>query len=400
MYPGKPFIDTYYQQVKHNVWEEIRSRPDAYLVSVDTNEYSNYLVNKFGFSEIGLANDRSMLIEKDRRVIERESFGEIRKVEQLIVRVSLPVEPDATIPEILELSPSTFSMRAPKLEYRDGWIITEVSANEADVERAVYDLRDEVARRNSDINSQNETLRHNIYLWITERKKQIEGEDKLLDQISQKVSVPLKKKVDPSTVLPPVLKVKEKVRPIFRPAAKAPKKLELPPETFSAILGLIDNSCRLFERTPSTFVKMEEEELRNVILSNLNSVYEGDALGEAFSKKGKTDIYLKVEEGGIFIAECKHWDGAKTIDESVKQILGYLTWRDSYGVVVIFSKRIAFTKVIEAASVRIPELSSYAKAFKKVNDTHFTASFSLPEDELKLIEMHFVIYNLCDTAKL
>lgn len=232
-------------------------------------------------------------------------------MEHLVVRLTLPVEPDETIPQNLELSPSTFSMSAPKLEYRDGCIITEVPANEADVERALCDLKDEVARRNSDIRLQNETLRHNINLWIAERRKQIEGEDELLDQISQRVSVPLKKKVDPSTVVPPVLRVKEKVRPIFRPAAKTPKKFELPPETFSAILGLIDNSCHLFERTPSTFAKMEEEELRNVILSNLNSVYEGDALGEAFSKKGKTDIYLKVEEGGIFIAECKYWDWGK-----------------------------------------------------------------------------------------
>lgn len=37
----------------------------------------------------------------------------------------------------------------------------------------------------------------------------------------------------------------------------------------------IANSCRL-ERTP-TFAKMEEQELRNIILSDLNSVYEGNA---------------------------------------------------------------------------------------------------------------------------
>jgi hypothetical protein len=392
MYPSKPFIDSYYQQVKQNVREEIRSQPDAYLVSVDTTEYSTYLVAKYGFSEIVLDEDRGMLIEKERRMVDREMYDEIRKVEHLVVKVSLGVEPNATIPRILELSPSTFSMREPKMEYWDGWIVTRVSANQADVQRAVHDLKDEVARRNSDIRSQNDQLRTNINLWIAERRKQIENEDMLLEQISQKISVPLKRKVDPSTVIPPVLSVKEKVLPIYRPVAKAPKKLELPPETFSAILGLIDNSGRFFERTPSTFAKMEEEELRNVILSNLNSVYEGEAVGEGFSKKGKTDIYLKVEEGGIFIAECKYWDGAKTIDDSVKQILGYLTWRDSYGVVVVFSKRIGFTKVIDAASERILQLSSYVKAFKKITDTHFAASFSLPDDELKLIEMHFVIY--------
>lgn len=321
MYPSKPFIDDYYQQAKKKAWEDVRARSDPYLISVDVNDYASYLTEKFGFAEIVLADDRKMRIKKNRRMIEQEYFGRVRQVEHLFVEISLPVEPDATIADILNLTPSTWNMRQPVLEYRDGWIITEVSANEAEITRAVSDLKDEVERRNTDIRSQNAQLRTNIDLWIAERRKLIENEDALLDQISKKISVPLKKKVDPSTVIPTALNIKEKLRPIFRPTGKAPIKLELQPQKFFAILDLIDNSCRQFESTPSTFAKLEEEELRNVILSNLNSVYAGDAIGEAFSKKGKTDIYLKVEKGGIFIAECKYWDGAKTIDESVKQIL-------------------------------------------------------------------------------
>jgi hypothetical protein len=398
MYPSKPFIDDYYQQARQKAWEDVRSQPDSYLLSVQTDDYSTYLVAKFGLSEIVLDDAREMRIEKKRKMIEREDFGRVRKHEHLFVEISLPVDPDATIPGILNLTPSHWSTRQPVLEYRDGWIITEVSANEAEISRAVHDLRDEVARRNTDIKSQNGQLKTNIDLWLVDRIKQIKDEDALLNQISQKISVTLKKKVDPSVVIPAALNVKEKVRPIFRPTATAPVKLELESKKFFAILSLIDNSCLGFERTPSTYGRMKEEELRNVILSNLNSVFEGDAVGEAFSKKGKTDIYLKVDKGGIFIAECKYWDGQNTVDESVQQILDYLTWRDSYGVVVVFSKRIGFTKVLDAASNRILHVESYVKAFKKIGDSHFTASFSLPEDEHKLVELHFLIYNLCNKA--
>ena len=397
MRPRKPFIDEHYQAVKVEVRADIHSRPDAYLVSVNVNEYATYLLEKFGFREINLTTDRDVQIEKIRKMIERDGFQGMVSVEHLLVRVSLPVEPDIRISKILEFSPSTFSFSAPKLEYRNGWIITEVSASEDEVQRAVVNLKDEVARRNSDIRSQNHELRMTIDQWIAARRKLIENEDALLNQISQKISVTLKRKVDSSAVIPPVLNIKEKVRPIIRPAVKAPIKVELDPQKFFAVLELIANTCRLFERTPNTFAKMEEEELRNVILSNLNSVYEGDAVGEAFSKRGKTDIYLKIaQHGGVFIAECKYWDGPKTIDDSVNQILGYLTWRDSYGVVIIFSKRTGFTKVLEAGMNRVSQLPSYAKAFKKIDDAHFSASFSLPEDEHKTVELHFLIYNLCD----
>ena len=196
----------------------------------------------------------------------------------------------------------------------------------------------------------------------------------------------------------PVLKVKEKLRPIIRPAAKAPVKFELPREKFYAILDLIKGSCGQFERTPITFAKLDEEELRNVILSNLNSRYEIEAVGEAFCKRGKTDVYLRVQEGGIFVAECKNWDGAKTINEAVSQILNYLTWRDSYGVVIVFSKRKGFSKVLEAAASHILQLPSYIKGFKKIDESHFSGSFALPEDEHKVVELHFMIYNLCDSG--
>ncbi len=196
----------------------------------------------------------------------------------------------------------------------------------------------------------------------------------------------------------PALKVKEKLRPIIRPAAKAPVKFELPRDKFYAILDLIKGSCGQFERTPITFAKLDEEELRNVILSNLNSRYEIEAVGEAFCKRGKTDIYLRVQEGGIFVAECKNWAGATTINEAVRQILDYLTWRDSYGVVIIFSKRKGFSKVLAAAASQILQLPSYIKAFKKIDESHFSGLFALPEDEHKLVELHFMIHNLCDSG--
>ena len=103
----------------------------------------------------------------------------------------------------------------------------------------------------------------------------------------------------------PSLKVKEKLRSIIRPTTKAPVRCELPRDKFFAILDLINGSCGQFERTPITFAKLGEEELRNVILSNLNSRYEIEAVGEAFCKRGKTDIYLRVQEGGFLLRNVR-----------------------------------------------------------------------------------------------
>ena len=117
----------------------------------------------------------------------------------------------------------------------------------------------------------------------------------------------------------------------------------------------------MFERTPLTFSKLEEEELRNVILSHLNGVFDGNAVGEAFSKRGKTDIYLPINKGAVFIAECKYWKGAKTLESAVKQILGYLTWRNSFGVIILFSNRKSFTNILSTVDENISKFKLLCK---------------------------------------
>ena len=65
-------------------------------------------------------------------------------------------------------------------------------------------------------------------------------------------------------------------------------------------MGLLDQSGKGFETTPRTYGKLEEEELRNVLLGHLNAVFLADeATGETFSKRGKTDIFLRVSGGAV-----------------------------------------------------------------------------------------------------
>ena len=394
MFPNRTFISDYYHTVTEIIRKEVAAQSDSYLLSVKIDEYAAYLFKKYSLPEVVFDNSRDRSIEKIRKSIEVDDFGRRITRELLWVRIKLPVVENDKISQVLELMPSAFTHSPPKMEYRHGFIVTEVPAKGLYVERAIEDITQEVNRRNADIKKYNGELRSKIHNIIDSRRTKIENEDALLEQIAKKVSVPLKQKVKSSSLLPPSLKVKEKIRPIMPPKATPPIELQLERDKFDGILELIDNCCRMFERTPATFSKMEEEELRDVILSNLNGVFEGNAVGEAFSKLGKTDIYLKVAKGGVFIAECKYWKGPKTVEETVAQILDYLTWRHSYGVVILFSRNKGFSPVIQSLSEMIVKVPSYVKGFKKLEDTHFKAQHHLPEDDKKLVEIHFMVYNL------
>ena len=104
----------------------------------------------------------------------------------------------------------------------------------------------------------------------------------------------------------------------------------------------------VMERSPSAFAEMDEEALRSHFLVQLNGHYQGQATGETFNYEGKTDILIRANGKNIFIAECKYWAGAKKFVESINQLLGYVSWRDTKTAIIIFNRNRNFSQVLGA----------------------------------------------------
>lgn len=161
------------------------------------------------------------------------------------------------------------------------------------------------------------------------------------------IGYPLKRREGETYTVP----VKRKPLAIPKSPVKAePYKPEPTLETqqYEDVLGVISNMAIALERTPSVFVDMDEEALRDFLLVMLNAIFEGQATGETFNREGKTDILIRVAGRNVFIAECKIWDGPKALTDAVDQLLRYLCWRDTKAAIIVFSRRKHFTAVLEA----------------------------------------------------
>lgn len=388
---SKPSISDFFRVRFSSAKSYIAQQSESYLATVDFEEFVNHLIDKFGISPITIDTGRETSLEKIRKTHTATSrLGEETQMETIHVRINIPILHNSDVREIFEFLPSSFSVSMPKVIVERGWISTETIASEDNVDMVVNGLKSDIETRNKDINQGNKELRAKLVNYFKEKRLQLENEQELLESISKKVSIPLKQKAGIASVVPTAIKYNRTIKSITPPQANPPKEYILEREKFNAILNLIDNSCRLFERTPLTFSKLEEEELRNVILSNLNGIFEGNAVGEAFSKRGKTDIFLPINKGGVFIAECKYWKGIKTFESAVKQILGYLTWRNSFGVLILFSNRKNFSDILATIDVNISNLNSYANGKEKIAENHMKAYHYLPEDQKKRIEMHYL----------
>ena len=207
--------------------------------------------------------------------------------------------------------------------------------------------------------------------------------DRLLEQAEMvsALGLPMRRRSD--SAVASAIPVSRKKRPVeLPPSPKEVFKPEpaLPDAEYDYILTVIDHMSQTIERSPSTFIQMKEEQIRDLILVNLNGHYEGDATGETFNAKGKTDILIRADGRNVFIGECKFWADRKSLLAAIDQILGYLTWRDTKASVLLFCKSVDFTNTLSSIAAAVPEHPNFKRELRKISDTHVRYLFRQKDD--------------------
>jgi hypothetical protein len=149
---------------------------------------------------------------------------------------------------------------------------------------------------------------------------------------------------------------------------------------YDYILDVLANMGLAMERSPTTFRNLTEPELRDFFLVVLNGHYEGAALGEAFNGSGKTDILIRVKNRNVFVAECKFWDGPRSVTAALDQLLGYTTWRDTKTALILFNKRKDFSSVLSKIQSAVASHVQFKQALAHRGETHLRYVFSHSQD--------------------
>jgi hypothetical protein len=297
------------------------------------------------------------------------------------------------------LAPNTFSISYgyPPFQYdhRRGVLSAVISPDAGAVKGAIDRINSEVRGYNESIQSENQRLGPQVAQIVRTKLSRVLEKHKNLDALSASVGIPLRKKAEVSTIVPTAPKVRPAIKPVLPPQSRPQARPILGPDKFAAILDLLDNSGRQFERTPQSFQQLTEEGLRDIILGSLNAVFEGAAGGETFQGAGKIDIHLRISKGEVFVAELKFWDGPESLRFVIRQLLGRLTWRDSYGVAIVLSRNAGFTDVLRAVREAIPTTDGFAAGtLQERAPNHFVARFSIPSDGSRTATIHVLVYNL------
>ena len=343
------------------------------LLNTSVDDLCVYFEEKFRVDVPVLHEDQIVVSQEETEIdVSRDPMRFIRDRSRpfymtgTLVEVTVPFSGDS---EAFNVRPTSFTTVLPSGTVNNDSLVIRVAGTDLEPQQ----VKGEIDRRLADIKKYLEWLRGNAS-GFNERIRQLAREQinnrrqKLLSDQSlvANLGFPPKERTNaPRTYRAP--NVQRRITPTMPPASTAPYEPEptLSNDDYEHIISVMTNMVLVMERSPSAFAEMDEEALRSHFLVQLNGHYQGQATGETFNYEGKTDILIRANGKNIFIAECKYWDGAKKFIETIDQLLGYVSWRDTKTAIIIFNRNRNFSQVLGA----IPDsVRSHANFKKEVDD--------------------------------
>lgn len=268
---------------------------DQFMASSE-DTLTDHLVSANCLDPIELYPDQAVMDSRESsRVV--ADYGRIVSFNSTIIDIEVPFTGDASL---FGLMPSSYRSGFPTAEIRtdsernSGKFVIQINidpARGADEVQEIFDREIEsisfyTTQQAKQIAKFDEKLERKIRAAIQLRRTKLEQEEGLV----RSLNIPLKLKGSAPSITP-IKATRKLVRPL-PPPPKSGFKAEpgITDEMYEHILGVIRHEGRSFEATPSTFQKLDEEEIRDIIIAHLNGHYEGGASGETFRKRGKTDI--------------------------------------------------------------------------------------------------------------
>ena len=361
--------------------EKIDGLAAEYILNVDEEELSRSLASDFNIDVPRLDVASRTIEQREEKQCIRGDFDFV-EVMVNVYTVRIPFNGDAAL---FRFSPNLNDYNPPRAAVDKDCVRIVVEQRPPDATSLRREIEDTTRRIEK------------YLLWIDEmaapfnaqladfarqcvqyRKKKL-GED---INVLTEVGIPIRQRGS----IPTSMSIPVRRKPIPLPQRKPPPSPRQPDPTLSSgayeqILKTMADMALVIERNPTAFEHLSEEQIRFQFLIPLNALYEGDATAETFSYKGKTDIQIRHQGKPIFTAECKFWTGQKALLETVNQLLGYTTWRDTKAAILIFNRNKRFTQVLEQIERTLQKHERLVRWDGRPNETEFRCILKHPDDD-------------------
>ncbi|MDR4468483.1 MAG: hypothetical protein MRJ68_09320 [Nitrospira sp.] len=344
---------------------------EKYKIAVPTLEVDNLVVDQRE-KEIDVSHDPRRII------MDRGSPFYITGTE---IEVEVPFTGEA---EAFRIQPNPYTLNPPCASIHGSLLAFSIVGTDLDaaqvraqIDRTIAQIQSYLGNLRGNVASLNDQLLGEARTAIEVRRAKLLASRNMVASLGFKMK---ERSNAPKTFVAP--EVRRKISPVMPPASAAPFKPEpqLASADYEHILGVMQAMTQVMELSPSAFHNIDEEGLRSHFLVQLNGHYQGQATGETFNYEGKTDILIRSEGRNIFIAECKFWSGPKKLTDTIDQLLGYSSWRDTKTAIVLLNRNRDFSKVLEAIPGSVRSHPKYKRDLQGSTQTVFRYLFTNRDD--------------------
>lgn len=398
-----PELRQHLLQQRYGVEQALQNYDPDELLNAAEADLVEYFAALGRVDNVVLHRDSNYMLEPEEFLKEtRESFDLAMGVSQRRATRWTLVVPFTGDPRIFSMRASQYSTAPPRVsivgyELRihydadrspsdAGQIKRYFDSRLASVEEGLGFIADDIAMHNN-------ALDHDLPGMIaTRRAKHLADK-----QLQADLGYPISQRPDTASYAVPVQRHQiapgRPSRPTATGQAFRPEP-RLADTDYEDALAVLLNSRNAIERSPSTAAKLNEEEIRDLLLINLNSRFEGKAAGEVFNGNGKTDILIREGDRNVFIGECKIWAGSSKFMDAANQLLSYATWRDTKAALLIFVKGGNLSEITNKAVKALEGHANYKRRGVHSNEDRHDFVLHANGDasrEIKLALMFFFI---------
>ncbi len=391
-------LDSYLQGIRN----DIHQRAESYILNVNEQEFIDHIIEKARIEPLAIDFD-SVEVSDRERAIPAENFPDygfhVRAGQRYTKTAYVFHLPFSGSGELLKMMPSARIIWTTNVDITGHEISFEIidfsnkpEAARQEADQIMRNIKTQLSHIATEVDGFNQRLSEFVKTIFQNRKQQILSQKKNVQSLGFRVrqasdvpksfAVPMTRK-----------KIFTKPEPQVNLAAESLSPV-LDDLIYEAILQVIHDTGKVFERLPSVYANKDEEALRDHLILNLEPRFEGSTTGETFNKNGKTDILIRHNRSNIFVAECKFWAGQAKYHETIDQLLSYLTWRDSKSAVVVFVRNKAMMPVLKEIQEGTSKHACFLKFISKKDDSWQNFEFHLPSDKDCKISVAILAFHL------
>lgn len=147
------------------------------------------------------------------------------------------------------------------------------------------------------------------------------------------------------------------------------------------------------ERLPSTTTGKGEEDLRDLFLIMLSTLFKTSNSGETINCAGKTDIMIRSGQHTVLICECKFWHGKKAFLKCISQLYSYLSRHDNYAMIILFFRGNSLRDMMTKADKEIKNHRSFLRTLYEYDFDFIKYSMAHPSDPSETLTLDLVAFD-------